>query len=138
MRARTPDGRTVVVARRWAPWRLRARDLEPGDERLDPAGGLGARGIVAGAVASLLVGVVLALAFTPQALALEALVLVLAVPALALPRLLGLVPWVVVARHDGLVLGSEPVRGWRASRDRIAAIAAAYERGNDPWPGPVV
>jgi hypothetical protein len=137
MRARTPDGRRIVVRRRWLPWAPHLSDREPGFEGLDPMR-FGAPGIVAGAVLSLLVGVVLALAFTPGALALEVFVLVLVVPVLALPRLLGIQPWLVLARHDGLVLGTERVRGWRASQERIAAIAAAYERGNDPWPGPVV
>jgi hypothetical protein len=136
MRARTPDGRRIVVARRWLPGAPRSVDREPGFDRLDPAR-LGAAGIVAGAMLSLLVGVVLALAFTPLALTVEVLVLVLVVPVLALPRLLGLRPWLVLARHDGLVLGTERVRGWQASQERIAAIAAAYERGSDPWPGPV-
>ena len=137
MRTRTPDGRRIVVSRRWLPWAPRSPDRDPRFEGLDPTR-LGAPGFVAGAVLSLLVGVVLALAATPQALALEVLVLVLVVPVLALPRLLGVRPWLVLARHDGLVLGTELVRGWRASQERIAAIAAAYERGSDPWPGPVV
>ena len=62
-------------------------------------------------------------------------VLVLLVPLLALLRFFWVLPWVVEATHGNELLGVEKVRGWRDSEERIRDIAAAYQRGEDPFLG---
>lgn len=129
------DGRAVDVRRRWFPWRLRSRRIDTDGSAPDLLGGVDsleglAFALVLTVVFVLFGGVILTVAL----LASEALVLVLlVVPIVAVARILWVLPWVIEARSGGTVLGSDRVRGWRDSSERIREIAAAYERGQDPF-----
>ncbi len=132
------DGRSIEVGRRWVPWRwrlpglaaLRAANPLAGTTRSRDVEAvvfdvvLGTiRGLVIGG--SVLVGVVL--------LAVQALLLVLVVPVLAVLRLVRVLPWVVEARHGSSILGAAKVRGWRDSEELIRQIAADLQFGRDPF-----
>jgi len=61
------------------------------------------------------------------------LLLALLIPLLALARIMWVLPWVIEATNGDTVLGRERVRGWHDSSERIREIAAAYQRGEDPF-----
>jgi hypothetical protein len=129
------DGRAVEVRRQWLPWRLRPRKVD--NDALDPFGVIGGDD-PAGLVISLLLALVLLLfggiILTALIFGFEALLLLaLLIPLFALARILWVLPWVIEARYGGTVLGLERVRGWRDSSERIREIAAAYQRGEDPF-----
>jgi hypothetical protein len=129
------DGRAVELHRRWLPWKPRLREVDSGFVDLtggtaDPAG------FVAALVIGVVVSVVLALLLPFAILASELLlVLALLVPLLVLARLFWMLPWILEARSGDTLLGIDKVRGWRDSSERIREIAAAYERGQDPFAG---
>lgn len=129
------DGRAVEVRRRWLPWKPRLRDassefVDLTDGADDPVG------FVAALLLGVVVSVVLALLLPFAILASELLlVLALLVPLLVLARLFWVLPWIVEARTGDVLLGMDKVRGWRDSDQRIDEIAAAYERGEDPFTG---
>jgi hypothetical protein len=127
------DGRAVEVRRRWLPWKPRLRDVDAGfvdltDSADDPAGFVVA--LVLGLVASVLLALLLPFAILASELLLVAALLV---PLLVLARVFWMLPWIVEARYGDTLLGIDKVRGWRDSSDRIREIAAAYERGQDPF-----
>lgn len=130
MRVTSLDGRGIDVRRQWFPWRLRAR-VDPSDVTLgdiDVADGIG--GLVFSLVLTLFGGVILLVAiFASEALLLIGLI----IPILAIARILWLLPWTIAATSGATVLGVDKVRGWRDSSGRIREIAAAYERGQDPF-----
>jgi hypothetical protein len=137
MLVQTLDGRAVEVRRQWMPWRLRARKVDNdvfdpfavvgGD---DPAGFL--MSIALAIVLLLFGGIILTVAiFGFEAL----LLLAFLIPLFALARILWVLPWIIEARNGDSLLGVERVRGWRDSAERIREIAAAYERGQDPFAG---
>lgn len=139
MRVTTLDGRTVQVRRRLLPWKPRLRDVEPGDPGFvdltdgadDPLG------LVLAIVLGLVVSVLLALLLPFAVLASEfLLVIALLVPLLVLARIFWMLPWVIEAADGDTLLGVDKVRGWQASSERIRDIAAAYERGQDPFAVP--
>lgn len=128
MRVRDADGVRWSVRRRWLPWKSRAKDL------LDYVPSTGGGGgfvpddpilltlwlvfvlpvVVVGAVVIAVLGVELAL-------------LLLLLPVVVLARAL-FVGWTLVVRRAGTVVGTERVKGWKASRRRIRAIAADIGR----------
>jgi hypothetical protein len=128
------DGRAVEVRRRWLPWKPRLRrDVDPGFVDLtggadDPAGFVAA--LVIGLVASVLLALLLPFAILASELL---LVVALLVPLLVLARVFWMLPWIVEARNGDTLLGIDKVRGWRDSSERIRQVAAAYERGEDPF-----
>lgn len=131
----TLDGRQVEVRRRWLPWRLRKRKVDPGFSPFDMLGGADdlagvAFGLVIGIVLFLFGGIVLTLAiFASEAL----LLLLLLVPLIAGLRIFWVLPWVIEATYGDETLGAQRIRGWRDSEDRIQAIATAYQQGRDPF-----
>jgi hypothetical protein len=136
MRVTALDGRAIEVHRRLLPWKPRLRDTDPVDAGFvdltegadDPAG------FVVAIVLGLVLSVVLALLLPFALLASEFLLVVaLLVPLLVLARLFWMLPWVIEAVDGDTRLGVDKVRGWRASSERVREIAAAYERGQDPF-----
>ena len=128
-----PAGRAIDVRRRWLPWKPRLRDVDPGF--VDLTGGADdPLGFVVALVLGLVATVVLAALLPFAVLASEfLLVLALLVPILVLARVFWMLPWIVEATNGDTLLGIDKVRGWRDSSDRIRDIAAAYERGQDPF-----
>jgi hypothetical protein len=130
------DGRGIDVRRRLLPWKPRLRDTDPLDPGfVDLTGGADDPiGFVVAIVLGLVLSVVLALLLPFAVLASEfLLVLALLVPLLVFARVFWMLPWVIEAAHGDTLLGIDKVRGWRASSERIRDIAAAYERGQDPF-----
>jgi len=127
------DGRAIEVRRRWLPWKPRLRDVDPGF--VDLTGGADDPvGFVVALVLGLVATVVLAALLPFAVLASEVLlVLALVVPLLVLARVFWMLPWIVEATNGDTLLGIDKVRGWRDSSDRIRDIAAAYERGQNPF-----
>ena len=127
------DGRAIEVRRCWLPWKPRLRDVDPGF--VDLTGGADDPvGFVVALVLGLVATVVLAALLPFAVLASEVLlVLALVVPLLVLARVFWMLPWIVEATNGDTLLGIDKVRGWRDSSDRIRDIAAAYERGQDPF-----
>jgi len=124
------DGRGIRVQRRWFPWRVKKRSFEGAADPtwLDIGDG------IEGFVASLILLIVIVLFGGIIFFGFEILVVaVLLVPLLALMRVFWVLPWTIEARNGDTILGIEKVRGWRDSADRIRDIAAAYERGQDPF-----
>lgn len=131
----TPDGRHLEIRRRWLPWRLRKRrvdlDFNP-LHTIDGADDLAgiAAGLVAGLVLFLFGGIILTVAlFASEAL----LLLLLLVPLSAALRFFWVLPWIIEVTGGNETLGTERVRGWRGSEDRLREIAIAYEQGQDPF-----
>ena len=136
MRVTALDGRDVEVRRQWFPWRLRRRQVDTSDTNpfdfLDLNDGLEGIvfGLVLGLVFLLFGGIILTIAiFASEALVL----LLLLVPLFAIARILWVLPWIIEVQNGDTLLGLERVRGWRDSTERIRDIAAAYERGQDPF-----
>ncbi|MGH1562867.1 hypothetical protein [Mumia sp. DW29H23] len=123
MKVRDADGVTWRVRRRWLPWRMRSKSLL--DYVPSPGGGgsyvpddpilltlwlvFVLPVVVVGGVLFVLVG-------------LELAILLLLLPVIVLARAL-FVGWTIVVRRGGTVVGTERVKGWRASRARIRAVA---------------
>lgn len=125
------DGRGIDVSRRWFPWRVRKRNVsENALDALDFVDGL--EGLVVGLIGAIVVflfGSIILFGFE------LVVVLVLVLPLLALLRFFWLLPWIIDAHNGDELLGVERVRGWRESSERIQEIAAAYQRGEDPFLG---
>jgi hypothetical protein len=133
------DGRAVEVSRRLLPWKPRLRDTDPVDPGfVDLTGGADdPLGFVIAIVLGLVVSLVLVVLLPFAVLASEfLLVIALLVPLLVLARVFWMLPWVIEAAYGDTLLGIDKVRGWRASSERIRDIAAAYERGQDPFAAP--
>jgi hypothetical protein len=127
------DGRAVEVRRRWLPWKPRLHNIDAGFVDLTDGAG-DPVGFVVALVLGLVVSVLLALLLPFAILASELLLVVaLLVPLLVLARVFWMLPWIVEARNGDSLLGIDKVRGWRDSAERIREIAAAYERGQDPF-----
>jgi hypothetical protein len=127
------DGRAIEVRRRLLPWKPRLRDVDPGfvdltDGADDPIGFVVM--IVLGLVLSLVLAIILPFAVLASELL---LVLALVVPLIVLARVFWMLPWIIEASNGDTVLGIDKVRGWRDSSERMREIAAAYERGQDPF-----
>jgi hypothetical protein len=141
-----PDGREWKVGRQWLPARVRIRpdrgdDRDIGDD--DGDGFLGTMGDFFGiddAGAGILVGfavlalsaIVLAIVFPVIALTLELIILLTLLLAGIVGRVLFRRPWHVLARTDGGARYRWPVHGWRASGERVHAVADALARGSLP------
>lgn len=83
---------------------------------------------------SAIIGIVLVILMLPVlvlalVVGLEFLLLLALLPVWVVVRVLFGAPWIVVVRRDGSVVHEESIRGWRASADRIEAIAAALTAG---------
>lgn len=131
------DGRHLEVRRRWFPWKLRKRKL---DIDFNPFGFIEGADDLAGVAFGLVAGIVLflfgGLVLTFAVLAGEALlVLLLLVPLLAAARLVQVLPWIIEVEYGDEILGTVAVRGWRASEEKLQEVAAAYQRGEDPFAG---
>ena len=127
------DGRAIEVRRRWLPWKPQPRETDAGfvnvmDAADDPVSFLALFAL------SIVLTVVAAVVLTFALFASEVLLLlVLIIPLLGLARIFWLLPWVVEATYGDEVLGTARVRGWRDSEQRIHDIAAAFQRGEDPF-----
>ena len=128
------DGTEWKVGREWSPWRLRLRREDEGiglPEVPDIGGGDELAAIFVVIAAAILLVVAIVLGWFLIALAIELLVLLVGLIAGFLGRTLLRRPWVIRARaKDGR--RTEHVwreRGWRASGERIDAVAGALERG---------
>jgi hypothetical protein len=128
-------GRRWKVRRRWLPWRRRVRDVP--DVPID--GGLGDDPI------SMVIGLVLLVLAIPAlivtlVLVAELLLLLVLLPVAVVGRLLLPVPWTIELwsrparrRVLGWHLEHEvPVRGWRASGERMGELAAELTAHRDP------
>jgi len=125
------DGRGINVQRRWFPWKVKKRNVSGNAlEALDFTDGV--EGIVFGLVFAIVIALFGGIIFFGFELV---LVLVLLLPLLAVLRMFWVLPWVIEATHGNDQLGVEKVRGWRDSEERIREIAAAYQRGEDPFLG---
>jgi hypothetical protein len=130
MRVQALDGRHLQVRRRWMPWRLRKRKVDPEDalSAIDLSDG------IAGLLFGIVFAIVLVLFGSLILFGVEAMLLIaLLIPLLAALRILWVIPWVIEATYGDTVLGVEKVRGWRDSSERIRDLAAAYQRGEDPF-----
>lgn len=132
------DGRYLTVRRRWVPWRPKKRGF---DSPFGPLSFLDGADdpisfvvmLAAGIAAFLFGGIILtALFFAGEVMVL----LLLLVPLLIAARVLYVLPWVIEATHGDEVLGTVGVRGWRESEERIAEVAGALQRGEDPFLSP--
>jgi hypothetical protein len=123
------DGRGIRIRRRWFPWRVKKRNVSDGAlDVMDFTDGL--EGLLFG----LVFAVVIALFGSIILFGFEILlVAVLLVPLIALLRAFWVLPWVIETTNGDTLLGIEKVRGWRDSEERIREIAAAYQRGEDPF-----
>lgn len=133
MKARTPDGRSFSVTRRWMPWRRRVKELgDAGGPDLVPDF-LSFADDPVGLVFFAVLGLLTALLALPALLlllgaALEVALLVALLPVAVLLRALVGVPWEVEVRDmDAGVLWPvvhvERVKGWSASASRIRTLA---------------
>jgi hypothetical protein len=131
------DGRAIEVRRQWFPWRLRKREVDiDGTDALNVIGGEDPAGFVFSLVLALVLILFGGIIVTVVIFASELLLLIaLLAPLFAIARILWVLPWIVEATNGDTVLGRERVRGWRDSSERIQEIAAAYERGQDPFAG---
>ena len=122
-------GESYTVSRRWLPWRRRVNSEAADSPSVDLFD-------VADDPISLLIAALAFVLFLPLVLLLilgllEILVLLALLPfVLAARSLLG-VPWVLEVREgnsrfSGEVVHSEKIAGWRASSERIAALATEY------------
>ena len=127
-----PDGREWKVGRQWMPWRARFRRKsfdgpDVGDvSTFDDLGGL-AIGLAILAVAV----VVLFVVFPVVVLAVELVLLMLLLIAGVFARLVFRKPWHVLAR-TGEAAYRWPVKGWRASGERVDQVADALAAGSMP------
>ncbi|UUW92344.1 hypothetical protein ABFU82_00250 [Nocardioides sp. WV_118_6] len=125
MKVRDPQGRTWRVTRRWVPWRLRRRKVDPdllvgGDDPIS-------------CLVVFVVGlVVLPLLLIVVVFALEALLLALLLPVVALARVWFGRSWWVEARIGFRPHWEEEAGDWAASRLRIHALARSIENGDAP------
>jgi hypothetical protein len=152
-RVTAPDGREWKVGRQWLPARARIQrgrrddghdggagtgddSGDGGDGFLDTMGdffGLddAGAGILVGFAALALGALVVVVVFPVIALTVELIVLL----ALFLAGIVGRVvfrrPWHVLAQTDDAAY-RWPVRGWRASRERVDAVADGLTRGALP------
>ncbi len=128
MKVRDADGVKWRVRRRWLPWRMRTKGFL---DYLPDTGGTG--GYVPDDPILLTLWVVFVLpllvvgAVLFLVLGLELAVLLMLLPVVVFARAL-FVGWTVVVRRGGAVVGTERVKGWRASRARIRAIAEEIRR----------
>ena len=122
-------GRTVTVRRRWAPWPRRVRGstvrrVTPGDSPLELID-------VDDDPISLVLTAVGVILLVPAAVvvligALEGLVLLLLVPIYVAIRVALPVPWTIEVARERRLIGTERVRGWRASRTHMLRLAAEH------------
>jgi hypothetical protein len=145
-RVTAPDGREWKVGRQWLPARVRIR-RDGGDGYGDGAGGDGdgildtmgdffgiddaGAGILVGFAVLALTALLFAVVFPVIALSLELIILLALFMAGIVGRVVFRRPWHVLARTDG-VRYRWPVRGWRASGERVQAVADALGRGSLP------
>ncbi|UPK76944.1 hypothetical protein MU582_09975 [Nocardioidaceae bacterium SCSIO 66511] len=120
MRLTDSTGTRWRVKRRWVPWRRRVRDF---GYDIPYVSGMGDDPIsmVLGVIAFIIAIPLLVLAFVAM---LELLVLLLLVPIAMLIRALFGGAWPIEVFCDGKLQGTEYVKGWRASRERMRAIMA--------------
>ena len=117
-----PDGREWKVGRQWLPRRVRVRpDLDPFDfATFDDAG--------AGIVVGLALALALFVALLLLAPLLELLILLVLLAGGVIARVVFRRPWHVIAR-SGREERRWPVKGFRASGERVQEIAAALASG---------
>lgn len=119
------------------PWRFKRREMPNLFD--NPFALLDGADDLAGAAFALVMGIVLVI-FGGVILSLvvfggeAVLLLFLLIPVIVLARMFWVLPWVIEVTYGEDVIGLEKVRGWRASQERIRAIAAAYERGERQVP----
>ena len=144
-RVTAPDGREWKVGRQWLPERVRIRrdeghdiggsgDGDGGGGFLDTMGEFfgiddAGAGILVGFAVVALSALLLAVVFPVIALTLELIVLLALFLAGIVGRVIFRRPWHVLARTDDERY-RWPVRGWRASRERVDAVADALARGS--------
>jgi hypothetical protein len=136
----SPDGRTWTLGRRWLPARRRLARVDIGDIGLpDVSGGLDDLGIVGTIIAAILlviaVVVIALVLFNVLAIAIEFLIVLVALVAGVVGRLVFRRPWTVFAR-SGATVHYRPVVGWRASRRALDEMAARLSSGSELEPAP--
>lgn len=129
MRVRDLEGHTWRVGRRWLPWRRRIRNVADwGDLGLPDLGGLvddlpGFLGVLLAALAVIIMLPFILLAIGAM---IELSLLLALLPLAVLVRVALRRPWTVqVIAPNGSVVTAEPVVGWTASGERVAALAAS-------------
>ena len=131
-RVTAPDGREWKVGRQWLPWRARLRRDVIDTPDVTGLFGFDDLGGIALALAALAVLVVLLLVFFPVVvLAVEIVILILALIAGVFARLVLRKPWHVLAR-TGDAAYRWPVKGWRASGQRVDEVADQLGAGSMP------
>jgi hypothetical protein len=140
-RVTAPDGREWKVGRQWLPARMRIRRDEgdgpgDGDGILDTMGDFlgmddAGAGILVGFAVLALSALLFAVVFPVIALTLELIILLALFMAGIVGRVVFHRPWHVLARTDGASY-RWPVRGWRASGERVDAVADALAGGSLP------
>lgn len=123
MRVTSWKGDKLVISRRWLPWRRRARAGDAGVDLFDAA-----------ALPDDPISMVLFAIFAVPALILLALLLselfllLLLLPFFVLARAVFGMPWTIEVHKpwSRKLIHSEDVQGWRASGERIRALAAEY------------
>jgi hypothetical protein len=128
VRVRDLEGNTWRVGRRWLPWRRRIRNVADWDFELPDLGGLvddlpGFLGVLLAVVAVLIMLPFVMLAIGAM---IELALLLALLPLVVLVRVALRRPWTVqVIAPNGSVAVAEPVVGWTASGERVAALAAS-------------
>src|SRR3954470_17553896 len=131
----SPDGRTWTLGRRWMPARRKLGRVDIGDIGIpDVSGGLDDLGIVGTIIAAILLahaGVVIALVlFNVLAIAIEFLIVLVALVAGVVGRVVFRRPWTVFARW-GAAGHYRPVAGWPAGRRALDEMAARLSSGSE-------
>ncbi|QMW67944.1 hypothetical protein H4N58_08905 [Mumia sp. ZJ1417] len=128
MKVRDADGVKWRVRRRWMPWRMRTKELL---DYLPPTGGGGSYlpddPILLTLWLVFLLPVLMLGAICMMVFGLELAILLMLLPVVALARAV-FFGWTIVVCRGGTVVGTERVKGWRASRARIRALIEDISR----------
>ena len=140
MRVTDTGGQEIVIRRRWLPWKRRIRADKLGDSTPDAGWDFldfvdtGGIGLAIAAIVLLPFLLVLILLLS------ELFLLLLLLPLIVFARTLFGVPWTievsrVVSSTKRKLIATEDVKGWRASGERMHALAAEYSRTPPPLAG---